>query len=249
MNTIQKIVVNHFNLLASKYDYYSLKRKKYIDKINEIVCDKISQFSNPNVIDIGCGTGSRAEKIKEITNCNMTCCDISEKMLEIASRKKIDKVFQADILEVSDKVEDNKYDVVLCLFNVFGYLSCDEDRSKAMRELASILDNKGMLIIDVMNLFHTGEGLSFKKNICQIACEMLISAFSNDKKVGDIEFNVEVEHKFIAGWVHGFSDRKMKQLFKKAGLKVIEKRIIGYDSGEEKKLFWKGQLFYVCSKK
>lgn len=85
-----KQIKEHFDHEAQEFDAIIQKIIPYYDQmiealISSIPFEKEAVFS---VIDLGCGTGNVAKKIQEnYPNAQITCMDMSEKMLEITNEK------------------------------------------------------------------------------------------------------------------------------------------------------------------
>ncbi len=105
-----------FNNFAPTYEE-TLKRINYqvIDKINQIYPNLTG-----NILDLGCGTGLVAEKLKTKNN-TFDGIDISENMLDIAKQKNIySSLEQTDIASYLEKTV-KEYDLIIAA-DVFCYL-------------------------------------------------------------------------------------------------------------------------------
>jgi 2-polyprenyl-3-methyl-5-hydroxy-6-metoxy-1,4-benzoquinol methylase len=107
-----------YDLIYSKKDYKA--ETKLISKI-------IKKFftTNVNILDIGCGTGQHTlELLKQ--GYKVTGIDLSNEMLKIAKKKLLlNKLFFNNLFNLNaydvNKL-NTKFDVVLMMFNVIGYL-------------------------------------------------------------------------------------------------------------------------------
>ena len=85
----------------------------------------LKEFDNPDIVDIGTGSGCIAITLKKELNCNVDAVDISDKALEIA-KKNIDKynldinLYHGNLLEPLNK----KYD---CIISNPPYLTHSDD--------------------------------------------------------------------------------------------------------------------------
>jgi len=121
----------HFEEEASKYDQIILKLISYY---NEMISALIAAIpfeasANIKVIDLGCGTGSIANKVKEtFSNAQVTCVDLAENMIEMAKTKL--SLYSDVRYQVSDFYRfdfSDSYDVVISSL-ALHHLINDEDK-------------------------------------------------------------------------------------------------------------------------
>ncbi|MBR2299839.1 MAG: tetratricopeptide repeat protein [Alphaproteobacteria bacterium] len=126
-----KVFENDKEYVSALFDEFAGVYEKQMENIDYNVLSKIKELSlkiKGYVLDLGCGTGLAAEKLKT-SDSNWTGVDISQKMLDIAQEKQLyDKLIQADIL---DFLGNNKlkFDIVLCL-DVIEYIENYENLFK-----------------------------------------------------------------------------------------------------------------------
>ena len=133
---VKKTVINHFNALSESYDEKAKKRSKYLNTIDQLVLNELIKENKMCILDVGCGTGTRIEKFS-INGSQIYGCDISSEMLGKAIDKKIDGLVLADMTSLPFREES--FSVVMCLFNVVGYLSNQKERITALTEFNKIL--------------------------------------------------------------------------------------------------------------
>lgn len=249
MKSIKNTVINHFDCLANHYDRKCLNRQAYLQSIDNLILAYLQKQRSKKlkILDVGCGTGRRTEKYKlNLEGSVVYGCDISPIMIDMAQRRNIDKAILSDMTDLPFNQES--FDVILCLFNSFGYVPDRKQRLQVLTQFSKILNNNGLLFIDVMNQWHMGEGLNFKKSIYSILRTYITSVLSPDMSSGDLYFSLSLNDREIEGWVHGFSDSEMRFLLTQSNFSIKDRCYVGYDSGALKKYFWQGQLFYICEK-
>ena len=126
-------IKKHFEEEAKEFDEIILRLVPFYEEmINALVLAIPFEKSNPiKVIDIGCGTGTIARKIKEkFPNSIITCLDFAENMIEMARIKMQE---YEDITYVVDDFcdfkFDRKYDVVVSSL-ALHHLATDEDKKQ-----------------------------------------------------------------------------------------------------------------------
>ncbi|MEK7432435.1 MAG: class I SAM-dependent methyltransferase [Cyanobacteriota bacterium] len=122
-------------------NYYKHERNEIIDSI---------PFPIKRVLDIGCGEGFFAEKIKNKFNAEVWGIEINEKS-SIISAKKIDKVLFGDINDMIDKLPKNYFD---CIFfnDVLEHLV--DPYSILLKIKENLYDKKSIIISSIPNLRH-----------------------------------------------------------------------------------------------
>ncbi|OGD93605.1 hypothetical protein A2697_03410 [Candidatus Curtissbacteria bacterium RIFCSPHIGHO2_01_FULL_41_44] len=244
---LSRLAIQCFDRLAPFYDRKTANRKKYNTAIDNQIIKYLLKQDKPKVLDVGCGTGSRAQKLKgKIKGSRFFGVDASTKMVEIAKTKKLDSVLKTNMVKLP--FEDSYFDDIICLFNSFGYLSDYQDRKKTLSEFYRVLSKGGLLFIDVMNAWHLGEEKEFKRSLLTVFWEWLFAVINPRLSAGDKIFSIDVGAFQISGFVHGFTDHEMRDLLKGAGFSIHKFLIIGYNSGEIKKKPRQGQFFYVAKK-
>lgn len=133
----------------------------------------MSKFSNreiKSVLDIGCGHGRHAIEFSKRGVETVVGVDFSEANIAVAKKKSIEEK-QASSFIIGDarKIRlGNKYDLVLCLYDVVGSFRDNEDNLRILRTVKSHLNNGSIAVISVMNMELTEiiakNKVSLKKN-------------------------------------------------------------------------------------
>ncbi|MEL9969888.1 MAG: class I SAM-dependent methyltransferase [Metallosphaera sp.] len=131
-------------------DFYISEMVKIWDEGNKWAnwIKQLSQRYNlgKTVLDVPCGVG-RVSYFLVNEGFNVTGIDISERMLEIAKKNVTGAKFvKGDMRRLSDTVKDEKYDIVLNLFNSLGYYN-DEDDMDILFSIRTV--TKGMAIVNL----------------------------------------------------------------------------------------------------
>jgi glycosyltransferase involved in cell wall biosynthesis/ubiquinone/menaquinone biosynthesis C-methylase UbiE len=155
--TISKKVQQHFDYYSDTWaDFYHQKNLtiSHIDLQQRLACcckilKNIPPSSNvKNLLDMGCGSGSSFDEIKNTGNWNIHGIDISPEMVKKAQNVLPDiKVLEANATNIP--FQNNTFDTVITL----GVLEYIKNYTVALSETARILKNDGVLIISIPNKF------------------------------------------------------------------------------------------------
>src|SRR3989344_6744865 len=132
----------------------------YEEKNYEEECDfleKIFKASGKEVktiLDLGCGTGGHARVFAK-TGYRVTGVAISESMLVIARKKAADENLNINFVlsSIQNFKTEEKFDAVISMFAVMGYLIENEDFSAGVRVAHNHLNEGGVFIFDGWNGF------------------------------------------------------------------------------------------------
>jgi len=245
----EKIVENRFDCISKEYDLSLLRRKNFLLKEEELIYGYINKISKKKIkiLDAGCGTGIRTIEIRKKlkSNTELYGFDVSKNMALIAKDKDYKQVIKGNMNKLHFKA--NYFDYVFCLFCVITYGCSFADRREALENFHKNLKKEGILFIDILNRWHTGEGQSFKKSKLKIYNELLFSIIHPKLSYGDILFKTKNGDRIVEGYFHSMIDSEFNKLIK--GLFVIEKKyIIGYDTGKLKTKETEGNTLYICRK-
>lgn len=145
-------VKTHFEEEANEFDIIIKKLIPHYDEMVDILVSMIpfSTLSQFSMIDLGCGTGTISKAVQEkFSNVDITCVDIAEKMLEIASVKLNGNIscIQADF----DTFEfSGKFHLITSSL-ALHHLETDSDKLEFYKKIYSSLVDGGMFInIDVV---------------------------------------------------------------------------------------------------
>lgn len=132
-----------WNLFANKYD----EGEKSIEPVHITTMEHTKKYLDPEsvVLDLGCGTGTKAFEIADDVN-KVLGVDISSKMIAMAERKAV-RLGPSNVVflntDIFDKrLEKGSFDQVLA-FNVIHYL---EGPAKVMRRINELLKPDGLFI-------------------------------------------------------------------------------------------------------
>ena len=227
---------------APWYREYASKKEAYLQSVDDFI--KADANGKRSIIDIGAGDGTRLLKILAAMGGSVRAVviDNSDGMIDLLQKIPNVKVLKADI--ASPKFHPvGKYEIVLCLWNVIGHVMTEKERIMALKHMAGLLEDDGIIFLDVNNRYNVVQ-YGFKSVLVNIMKDVL----SRDERNGDFALTIEAGGKKICTVVHLFSPTEVERLINAAGLKVVQRRMIDYETGKHVDNVWSGQLIYKLAK-
>lgn len=212
-----------YDELSKTYDKVSMRRRRYIAKVNEIVGFSLNQ-AKPNIlVDVGCGDGRRIEEILKMCDSveNLICIEPSERMRRLA----VDNLKNIDIfhtfLGVNLEEIDRKLgaDACVALWNVLGH--CD-DLDRSIAYVNWHLREGGRFIFDVNN----------QMNIKQYGISAVLGYIVRSFLKQERSDKYKIRCNDSSCYVRIYSPRKVLRSLNKAGFKVERIHFIDYESGK-----------------
>lgn len=143
---MSKIYQKYADYYDTLYQYKNYPKEcDFLEKIFQKYIGKKSLA----ILDLGCGTGGHALILSQRGN-RVTAVDFSDKMIGIAQQKAEEKKLKIDFKrgDIRNFYLKKKFDVVLLMFNVIGYQTCNQDLFSVFRTANRHLKKRGLLILD-----------------------------------------------------------------------------------------------------
>ena len=117
--------------------------------LNRLISElKIPEKSK--VLDLACGKGRHAifleKKGLDVTGVDLSPNNIAE--ANLCTNKNL-RFYEADMRDV---LRDEKFNYIFNLFTSFGYFEDDADNLKVLQSIYTMLENKGIFILDFLNV-------------------------------------------------------------------------------------------------
>jgi tRNA (cmo5U34)-methyltransferase len=140
-----KHIKNHFEEEAEAFDKTILMLIPYYTEMIDALVMSIPFEKNEriSVMDLGCGTGTVARKIKDaFPNSKISCLDIAENMINLA-REKLGGKIDCHISDFYKFEFDKQYDVIVSSL-ALHHLENDEDKKMFYRKIYNALNDNGV---------------------------------------------------------------------------------------------------------
>lgn len=203
----------HFEQAAKEFDSNIKKLIPRYDEMIDILVSMIpfSKESEFTMIDLGCGTGTISKAVKDhFPNADITCVDISEKMLEMTSSKMNGGIncIQADFNTFEFP---KQYNLILSSL-ALHHLENDEDKLKFYRKIYSSMTDDGMFInIDIV----LGSDDHIQNVYINKWMEFMREAISEEKIISKVLTDYEAEDRPASLVTH-------LELLKKCGFPCVD---------------------------
>lgn len=143
MGEPQEKIAEHFDMVATKYDYWK-KKNWYYYRTLKLIAKKYTA-GRENILDAGCGTGTILLSLDVKKALGI---DISSAMITIAKQKSIGKNGVSFLTsDITTFVSSEKFDAILFL-DVIEHLTEPE---KTIKALSNLLADQGIIIMTMAN--------------------------------------------------------------------------------------------------
>jgi 2-polyprenyl-3-methyl-5-hydroxy-6-metoxy-1,4-benzoquinol methylase len=223
-----------YDAFAPFYSAYANTRAPYLRKIEDVVIAHAPRAGS--LLDVGAGDGSRAVRIAQAAKLARVV------FLEPSAGMRAQcppgvEVWPCSASEIPDS--GLQFDVITCLWNVLGHLEGPQQRASALVQFRKILAPQGMVFLDV-NYRYNAESYGWSITFWRMAGDF----FLRSVKQGDVAVAWKAGDGTIHTTGHVFTHREIKRLIRPAGLKIMRRWIISYETGRESKLPPRGHLLY-----
>jgi SAM-dependent methyltransferase len=183
------------------------------------------------LLDVGCGTGKSFIPMLE-KGWQVTACDISPSMVEIAREKVGDRV-ALSVADMRDLPVFGEFDVVFCLDDAVNYLLSGEELVQALAGMRRNLGPGGLLMFDVntMEAYRTffAEEVILERDGRRLIWRGLTSPDAEPGSIAEASFEVEplegTAGPPIAPELHRerhFPEAEVLAALKRAGLECLD---------------------------
>jgi SAM-dependent methyltransferase len=141
-----------YEALAPVYDVFTAHHDYELWLGNILPIARRHGLSGRRLLDVGCGTGKSFLPMLE-RGWEVTACDISPSMLELA-RAKAGGSVDLSVADMRELPVYGEFDLVWCLDDAVNYLLSEEEMEQALNGMCANLARDGLLVFDA-NCLHT----------------------------------------------------------------------------------------------
>lgn len=229
-----------YDALAEHFREYSETKKNYLQKVDECIIQNSPSQVN-SLLDVGAGDGVRGIGIAHRLNARrIVLTEPSKKMFSLCKQHTAAELWNCEA--ASMPLNQGKFDVILCLWNVLGHMPNNHARHSALKRMASLLADGGKLFIDVNNRYNAPA-----YGWVRVPLRMIVDALMPDESRGDANFDWRIGGKKIPAMGHVFTPAEMKRLFTGVDFQVLKRQNIDYQTGKYSKFPFVGQFLYITT--
>jgi 2-polyprenyl-3-methyl-5-hydroxy-6-metoxy-1,4-benzoquinol methylase len=133
----------------------------------------------------------------------------------------------------------NQFDVITCLWNVLGHVRGFESRARTMKTMGRLLTPEGICFVDVNHRYNLRS-----YGVFSTVARFIRDSISYKSENADITATWTVADEAISTYGHVFTDHEIRHMHG-AGLEIVERIVVDYDSGKIRRFAFAGNLLYV----
>jgi SAM-dependent methyltransferase len=229
-----------YDAFAPHYREYSGTREAYLQGIDDLIARHIGRGRARHVLDFGAGDGVRGERLfRRLGGARLVQADISLEMLkrcrELGSA--------ADVWDLNAPdwpTRPERFDLILCLWNVLGHVPTSEERAVALSRLKGLLAPGGRLVFDVNNRHNAHYGR------LRVRFRRLLDWVWPDPARGDVSFDWKVGAQSFPARGHLFTRREVLDLLRWSGFTPEEFWTVDYRTGKASRRVTDGQMLFIA---
>jgi SAM-dependent methyltransferase len=228
--------VSAYERIAPVFARLVERNKAYCDAVDRFVISQIPAGSQ-SLLDVGAGDGSRARCIgRAVGLTRITLLEPSAAMR---------RNYPAGVEVWSIRAEElhrmqGRFDVITCLWNVLGHIFPFAARVEVLRQFARLVSPGGVILADVIHRYNARQ-----YGALPTAMRLLHDLVSPQARNGDVRVVWEVDGQRFATSGHVFTGREVRSMVQAGGLKIVNRRVIDYASGERRRWLFQGNLAYT----
>ena len=187
------------------------------------------------MLDVGSGDGSRAVRLAEALGATrLVLSDPSAPMVEQCRRHSASDIWCCAAEDLPDGPE--RFDLITCLWNVLAEVEGTTKRVEGLARMGAYLSSRGRIVLDVHNRYNV-----VTAGAARVAARLWRDLVRPSDSNGEIDFMWDVAGQQLPKRGYLFTSREMSGLVVAAGLRVVHRTYLDYDTGAVRGP-WTGQM-------
>lgn len=230
-----------YDALAPHYREYAARRASYLAGVDSFVHEHFPAGAT-SLLDVGAGDGVRGMAIARAHGIAHVV--LSDPSAEMAARCR--DLAPTDVWVAGAEAlpaTDQRFDVILCLWNVLGHLPGRSARVRALSAARDLLSAHGVIFFDVNNR-HNATAYGWRTVLGRIVVDRLWF----DERRGDATFDWNVSGKVFPAMGHLFTPTEIRGIVDASGLSVTALAAVDYATGTRSSSLLRGQLVFAVTR-
>ncbi len=226
-----------YDALAPYYRDYAARKSAYLTSVDRYILMN-APHSPMGLLDVGAGDGVRGMGLAQRLGIgHVVLCEPSAEMAARCRERGPAQVWQIAAEDLPEMTE--RFDVILCLWNVLGHLASHEARLAALKGMARLLSDRGRMYFDVNNR-HNASAYGW----LTVMGRLVLDYVAFDERRGDASFNWQIGEQTFPARGHLFTPAEIERIVRDSGLYIADKVAVDYASGKLSRSSLRGQLLY-----
>jgi 2-polyprenyl-3-methyl-5-hydroxy-6-metoxy-1,4-benzoquinol methylase len=214
-------------------------RRAYLDSVDRLVISEARPASR-SLLDVGAGNGARSRRIAQALGVpELVLLEPSVAMQGNGPADAAVWTMSAEDLHLVDA----EFDIITCLWNVLGHIFPSARRIEVLRQFARLLSPHGKLFVDVNHRYNARH-----YGVLPTAMRFLRDRVFRSETNGDVVVDWNIGGTRCSTWGHVFTHGEVRSLCLSAGLNIVKRFVVDYDSGEQRRWSMEGHLLYVLDR-
>ena len=214
------------------------RRERYLTAVEREILSRVP-WGSKSLLDIGAGDGSRAVSIASQARIGrIALVEPSTKMTNRTPSNA--EIWRVRIEELGARPNDEKFDVITCLWNVLGHVRGTALRIHALIAIKGFLSQDGKFFLDVLHRYNVRS-----YGFAPTAVSFLYDYFAPSDRNGDVVACWNIGDRRIRTYGHVFTHGEVMHLASASGLNLEERLVIDYEDGRVRRRAFQGNLLYV----
>lgn len=210
--------------------------RPYLDGVDRLILANLP-LGAASLLDIGAGDARRAHGIAKAAGiAGPVLLEPSHGMRQASFTPQGYLNLRAEQLNLLT----GKFDIILCLWNVFGHILPEAARLEALRQIKRLLTPNGRLFLDV-NHRYNARRYGWRNTLARFLYDTLRA----NERNGDVvaAWNLGGRETRVRG--HVFTDKELQKLIRAAGLAIDHRFVVDYTTGQLCPHPTQGNLLYI----